>query len=63
MSYSVHQNVDHPASLYAATKKAKVNVNDLFTDTGFRPTTQIEVGGARFVSWYRNFYVSRANVV
>ncbi len=32
------------------------DVDDLIRDTGYRPSTPIEVGIARFVDWYRDFY-------
>jgi UDP-glucuronate 4-epimerase len=32
------------------------NVEDLARDTGFRPSTSIETGVARFVQWYREYY-------
>ncbi len=32
------------------------DVDDLFRDVGFRPTTPIEVGVEKFISWYRSYY-------
>ena len=32
------------------------NVDSLMRDVGYRPTTPIEVGIARFVDWYRDYY-------
>ena len=32
------------------------DVDDLFRDVGFKPSTSIEVGIANFVNWYRDFY-------
>jgi UDP-glucuronate 4-epimerase len=32
------------------------DVSDLERDTGFRPSTPIDVGVSRFVKWYRDFY-------
>lgn len=32
------------------------NVDDLMADTGFKPSTSIEDGIARFVEWYRQYY-------
>lgn len=32
------------------------DIQDLFTAVGFRPTTTIETGIARFVAWYKEFY-------
>jgi UDP-glucuronate 4-epimerase len=32
------------------------DVDDLMRDVGFRPSTPLEVGVGRFVSWYREFY-------
>ncbi len=32
------------------------NVDDLMSDTGFKPATPIEDGIARFVEWYRTYY-------
>ncbi len=32
------------------------DVTDLMRDTGYRPTTPVSVGVARFVEWYRAFY-------
>jgi UDP-glucuronate 4-epimerase len=33
------------------------DVDDLTRDVGFRPATHLEVGVARFVEWYRSYYV------
>ena len=35
---------------------AVADASDLERDTGFRPTTTLEAGVARFVAWYREFY-------
>ncbi len=32
------------------------DVDDLIADTGFQPSTPIDVGIARFVEWYKNYY-------
>lgn len=32
------------------------NIDDLMRDTGFRPSTPLETGIARFVDWYKAFY-------
>ena len=32
------------------------NVDDLMADVGFRPSTSIEDGINRFISWYRDYY-------
>jgi UDP-glucuronate 4-epimerase len=32
------------------------DVDDLARDVGFSPSTPIEVGIARFVAWYREYY-------
>ena len=32
------------------------DLDDLMTDTGFRPSTSIEEGLGRFVAWYRGYY-------
>jgi UDP-glucuronate 4-epimerase len=32
------------------------DIDDLTRDTGFRPSTSIEVGVKRFVDWYRDYY-------
>lgn len=32
------------------------DVDDLIRDVGFRPTTPIETGMARFIEWYRDYY-------
>ncbi len=32
------------------------NVDDLMRDTGFSPNTPIEIGIAKFVAWYRDYY-------
>jgi UDP-glucuronate 4-epimerase len=32
------------------------DVEDLMRDTGYRPSTPIEIGIARFVEWYRDYY-------
>jgi UDP-glucuronate 4-epimerase len=32
------------------------DVDDLMRDTGFRPSTPIEVGIQRFVEWYRSYH-------
>jgi UDP-glucuronate 4-epimerase len=31
-------------------------VSDLIQDTGYRPTTSVETGVAKFVDWYRGYY-------
>src|SRR3954454_4585449 len=47
MPFSVHQNVDHPVSLYAATKKA----NELMAHT-YAHLYQLPVTGLRFFTVY-----------
>ncbi len=32
------------------------DVQDLITDTGFKPSTSVEQGIARFIEWYRKYY-------
>ena len=32
------------------------DVADLITDTGYKPSTEVEDGIARFVAWYRDYY-------
>ena len=32
------------------------DIDDLSRDTGFRPTTTIEVGIERFAAWYRDVW-------
>ena len=32
------------------------NCDDLARDVGYRPSTPVETGVARFVEWYREFY-------
>lgn len=32
------------------------DVDDLVRDVGFKPSTPIEVGIARFVKWYRQYH-------
>jgi UDP-glucuronate 4-epimerase len=32
------------------------DVTALESDTGYRPTTTVETGVARFVEWYRAYY-------
>jgi UDP-glucuronate 4-epimerase len=32
------------------------DVDELVRDTGYQPSTPIEVGVARFVEWYRGYY-------
>jgi UDP-glucuronate 4-epimerase len=32
------------------------DVEALVRDTGYQPSTPIEVGVARFVAWYRDYY-------
>lgn len=32
------------------------DVTDLMADTGYQPTTSVEVGVKNFVDWYRNYY-------
>ena len=32
------------------------DVDDLTADVGFKPSTSIESGVERFVTWYREFY-------
>jgi UDP-glucuronate 4-epimerase len=36
--------------------KTYADIDDLIRDTGFKPTTPIEVGIDRFVKWYRDYY-------
>ncbi len=36
------------------------DIDDLERDTGFRPSTSVEEGVARFVEWYREYYDGRA---
>jgi UDP-glucuronate 4-epimerase len=36
------------------------DVEDLMRDVGFRPSTPIETGVARFVEWYREYFGARA---
>jgi len=68
MPFSVHYNVDHPISLYAATKKANelmahtyADISELTRDGGFNPFTSIEDRVARFVEWYRKFCGEQLN--
>lgn len=44
-----------PGDVYATF----ADVDDLMRDTGFRPSTPIEDGIARFVDWYRSYYSQR----
>jgi UDP-glucuronate 4-epimerase len=37
------------------------DVEDLVRDTGYRPSTPVEVGVRRFVDWYRGYYGRRAS--
>jgi len=32
------------------------DVDDLVRDVGFKPTTTVEDGIAKFVDWYRDYY-------
>jgi UDP-glucuronate 4-epimerase len=32
------------------------DVEDLVRDVGYKPATPVEVGVARFVEWYREYY-------
>ena len=32
------------------------DVEDLGSDVGFRPSTSLEEGIGRFISWYREYY-------
>ena len=32
------------------------NIDDLIRDTGFKPSTPLEVGIPRFIEWYRDFF-------
>ncbi len=36
--------------------KTYADIDDLMRDTGFRPSTPVESGIARFVDWYRKYY-------
>ena len=36
--------------------KTYADVDDLMADVGFKPSTPIEVGIARFIDWYREYY-------
>jgi UDP-glucuronate 4-epimerase len=35
----------------------RANVDDLIRDVGFQPSTTIETGIARFIEWYREYYL------
>jgi len=35
------------------------SVDDLKSDVGFRPSTSVETGIARFVEWYKDYYASK----
>jgi UDP-glucuronate 4-epimerase len=35
------------------------DVADLVRDTGFQPSTPLEVGIKKFVDWYREYYQTR----
>jgi len=37
------------------------DVEDLITEVGYRPATPVEVGVARFVEWYLEYYGIRLN--
>jgi UDP-glucuronate 4-epimerase len=39
------------------------DVDDLARDTGFRPSTPLETGIARFIEWYREYYATTAGTV
>lgn len=41
-----------PGDVYATY----ADVSDLMQDTGFKPSTPLEVGIHKFVDWYRNYY-------
>jgi UDP-glucuronate 4-epimerase len=71
MPFSVHDNVDHPLSLYAASKKSNelmahtyshlyrlpaTDLTDLVENLDYRPSTSIEIGVGQLVKWYRAFY-------
>jgi UDP-glucuronate 4-epimerase len=32
------------------------DVDDLIKDVGFKPETDIQVGIAKFIEWYKNYY-------
>ena len=53
LPFSVHDNVDHPISLYAASKKA----NELMAHSysHLRPATSLEEGIRRFAAWYCDY--------
>jgi UDP-glucuronate 4-epimerase len=36
--------------------KTFANVDDLVRDVGFKPSTPLTEGIARFVAWYRSYY-------
>ncbi len=37
------------------------DVSDLINDFGYKPDTSLEVGIVRFVKWYKEFYIDKAN--
>ncbi len=37
------------------------DVSDLINDFGYKPDTSLEVGIERFVKWYKEFYIDKAN--
>lgn len=39
--------------------KTYADINDIKNDIDFTPTTQIEVGVEKFISWYKSFYVEK----
>jgi UDP-glucuronate 4-epimerase len=32
------------------------DIDDLVRDVGFKPSTSIETGVAKFIAWYRSYY-------
>ena len=54
MPFSVHHNVDHPLSLYAATKKA--NLDDLVEQFDYQSSIPVEKRPASFSEWFEYYH-------
>lgn len=54
MPFSVHHNVDHPLSLYAATKKA--NLDDLVEQFDYLSSIPVEKRPASFSEWFEYYH-------
>ena len=63
MPFKATDGVDHPVSLYAATKKSNELMAHTYSylyglPTGYEPKIEIEESVERFITWYIEYYRS-----